>query len=163
TTPAAKRALGHLAYVLGGLADLAAIKPRRTVVRYDGGVIDDSFVFGGVTNSTSVAGLVRLPPWDVDLGDGKFEVILVKNPLNLQDFLDILGSVANQSYESDNVRLLHTSRVSFEFDEPVMWTRDGENGGAHRKVEIVNKMRAVRVIIQRPEKTIFLDSAQRYF
>ncbi|MDR0839728.1 MAG: YegS/Rv2252/BmrU family lipid kinase [Oscillospiraceae bacterium] len=146
----AKRALGHLAYVFGGLADIATIKPRHAVVEHDGGVIEDTLIFGGVTNSTSVAGLVKLRPDDVDLSDGKFEVILVRNPVKPQDFVDILTSVTNHTYVSDNVRLLHTSRVKFTFDDPVPWTRDGEDGGAHSEILIENRTRAVRIIIERP-------------
>lgn len=145
----AKRALGNLAYFLGGLADLAAIKPRHTIVEYDGGIIEDDLVFGGVTNSTSIAGLVRLNSDDVDLGDGKFEVILMRNPVTVQDFLSILSSVARSSADTDNVRMLHTSHVKFTFDEPVSWTRDGENAGEYTQIEIQNRARAMRVIIPR--------------
>lgn len=154
TDQAAKRALGHFAYVISGIADIASIKPRHTIVEYDGGVIEDSFIFGGVTNTTSVAGLVRLNSRDVDLGDGRFEVILVRNPLSLQEFIDIFASISTHTYESDNVRLLHTSRVRFTFDEPVQWTRDGEDGGLHRQLEVTNRSRALRIIKKRPDELI---------
>ncbi|MDR3277381.1 MAG: YegS/Rv2252/BmrU family lipid kinase [Oscillospiraceae bacterium] len=147
TTQSAKRALGHLAYVLGGLAVMSAIKPLHTVVEYSGGTVEGNFIFGGVTNSTSVAGLVRLDPKTVSLGDGQFEVLLVKNPVNLLDLGDTLASIFNQTYTSDNVQLLHTDVVRFTFDEDVMWTRDGENGGAHRIVEIQNCPRAMNIMI----------------
>jgi YegS/Rv2252/BmrU family lipid kinase len=147
TTQGAKRALGHLAYILGGLAVMSAIKPLHTVVEYSGGTVEGNFIFGGVTNSTSVAGLVRLDPKDVSLGDGQFEVLLVKNPVNLLDLGDTLVSVINQTYTSDNIQLLHTDVVRFTFDDEVMWTRDGENGGAHRVVEIQNCPRAMNIII----------------
>jgi YegS/Rv2252/BmrU family lipid kinase len=151
TPQSTKKALGHLAYVLGGLADMTAIRPRRVRIEYDGGVIEDDFIFGGVTNSTSVAGLVRLDPRDVNLGDGMFEVILVKNPVNLIELRDIIMSIATRDWTSENVRILHTARVCFTFAEPVMWTRDGEDGGAHSALEIVNRRRAVRVIIPKQE------------
>jgi diacylglycerol kinase family enzyme len=66
TPQESKRSLGHLAYVLEGLSSLTQITPRHTVVEHDNGVIEDNFVFGGVTNSTSVAGLVKLDAktWD---------------------------------------------------------------------------------------------------
>lgn len=157
TPQSAKRALGNLAYVFGGLADIVSIKPQKTRVEYDDGVIEDEFIFGGVTNTTSVAGLVRLNPSVVDLGDGKFEVILVRKPMKPRDFMELLTSLATTTTYSDNVRLIHTSRVKFTFEEPVAWTRDGENGGRHMELEVENRARAVRIIIAKNE-----NEEQRY-
>jgi len=147
TPQSAKRALGHFAYVLGGLADVAAIKPRRTIVEYDGKTIEGDFIFGGVTNSTSMAGIVKLNPKRVDLSDGEFEIILVKQPLVLADFFDILQSITVQEYDGDNVNMLHASNVRFIFEEQVPWTIDGEDGGKHKRVEITNSNKAIELII----------------
>jgi len=147
TTQNAKRTLGHFAYILGGIADVTAIKAHRTIVEYDGGVIEGDFVFGGVANSTSVAGFVKLDPERVDLADGLFEVILVKQPIILADFMDILAGVATQTYDGDNIQLLHASRVKFTFSDDVAWTVDGENGGAHREVVISNCHKAINIIV----------------
>jgi len=147
TPQSAKRALGHFAYVLGGIADVAAIKPRRTIVEYDGKTIEGDFIFGGVTNSTSVAGIVKLNPERVNLSDGEFEIILVKQPLVLADFLDILSSVTARTYDGDNVNMLHASNVRFIFEEEVPWTVDGEDGGQHKKVEITNFNKAIEIVM----------------
>jgi YegS/Rv2252/BmrU family lipid kinase len=147
TPQSAKRALGHLAYILNGLADLSAIKPRRAVVEYDGGSVDGSFIFGAVTNSTSVAGLARLSRDDVDLSDGLFEVVLVRQPVSIRDLSDIISSILKKNYQSDNVQMLHTSEVSFKFDEAVAWTLDGEDGGTHTHVRIENRTRAVKILL----------------
>jgi len=147
TTQSAKRALGHFAYVLGGLAGMTSITARHAVVELDGNVIEGDFIFGGVVNSTSVAGLVKLDPEYVDLADGLFEVILVKRPLSLADFMDIMTSIANRSYKGDNVQLIQAKSVKFMFDDDVAWTIDGENGGAHKQVEISNQHEAIRIIV----------------
>ena len=154
TSQQAKKALGHFAYVLGGIGELSAIKPRRTIVEYDGGVIDDSFIFGAVTNSTSVAGVVRLNESVVDLSDGKFEVMLIKNPMSIQELFEIMSSLSSRSYDSDNIKLLHTSTVRFTFEEPVPWTRDGENGGEHMSLDISNCPRAITIIKRRQEQSL---------
>jgi hypothetical protein len=36
--------------------------------------------------------------------------------------------------------------VKFTFDEPVAWTRDGEDGGEHTVVEAENSHEAVNII-----------------
>ena len=147
TPQSAKRALGHFAYVLGGIADVPAIKPRHTIIEYDGKTIEGDYIFGGVTNSTSVAGFIKLDPNLVDLSDGKFEIILVKQPLVLADFLDILSSLTVKTYDGDNVHMLHASNVRFIFEDEVAWTVDGEDGGKHKKVEIKNCHKAIEIVI----------------
>jgi len=147
TPQSAKRALGHFAYVLGGLADVHAIKARHTLIEYDGKVIEGDYIFGGVVNSTSVAGFVKIDPKLVDLADGLFEIVLVRQPVDLVAFMDILASLAIQSYDGDNIQMLHASHVKFTFDEEVAWTVDGEDGGLHRIVEISNCHKAISIIV----------------
>jgi len=147
TSRRAKRVLGHLAYILSGVGSVAAIKARRTVIEHDAGVIEGEFVFCGVLNSTSVAGFVKLDPGRVDLADGLFELLLVRRPIKLSDFLDIMAGVVKKTYDGDGVQLLHTSNVKFTFEEDVAWTIDGEDGGLHREVEISNCHRAIDVIL----------------
>ena len=144
----AKRALGHFAYVLGGLTEVPAIKARRTIVEYDGGKTEGDFIFGGVVNSTSVAGFVKLDPKRVDLADGVFEIILVKQPVIPADFFDILAGMTMKTYDGDNVQLLHSSRARFTFLDEVAWTIDGEDGGLHKEVGIVNCPRTINIIVK---------------
>ena len=148
TKQSAKRALGHLAYVLGGLASVKEeIKPRHTVVEYEGGTIEGDFLFGAVTNSTSIAGFVRLDNRQVDLADGVFEIILVRRPVTAADLADIIDSIVKKTYNNDNVLLFHAKEVVFRFDEDVEWTRDGEEGGVHRTLRIVNNPRAIKMML----------------
>lgn len=147
TPQSAKRALGHFAYVTAGLASMPEIRPHHAVVTYDDGVIEGDFIFGGVTNSTSIAGLVKLNKKDVDLGDGLFEVLLVKNPVNATELTNIISSILNHAYVNENVLLLHTKKIKFSFDEEVGWTKDGENGGMHKELEIENCHHALKIIV----------------
>lgn len=136
TRQQAKQALGHLAYIFEGMSHLPKLRHYKTHVEYDGGVIDDDLCFGGVTNSTSVAGLVRLDDSLVGLGDGKFEIILIKTPTNVSDLNGILSGVLRRNYNNEYVTVLQSSRVRFTFEEPVAWTRDGENGGEHAEITL---------------------------
>ena len=147
TPQSAKKALGHFAYVLSGIADMATIKPRRTIVEYDGKTIEGEFIFGGVTNSTSVGGFIKLNPKRVNLADGEFEIILVKQPMVLADFIEIMSSLTVQTYDGDNFQMLHASKVRFTFDNKVAWTVDGEDGGKHNKVEITNCHKAIEIVV----------------
>lgn len=133
-----KKALGHLAYVLQGMASLSKLETYHTVVEYDEGVIEEDLVYGSLSNSTSVGGVVRFTDDMVGLGDGMSELVLVKDPKTVDGFGDLLGSILSQSYDSDKLIILHTKKAKFTFDRPVPWTRDGEAGGEHQVVELCN-------------------------
>ena len=133
-----KRALGHLAYVLQGAAALGKIEPYHAVVDYDGGSVEGDFLYGSLTNSTSVAGIVRLKEDMVSLGDGQSELVLVRDPKSVAGFGEIVENVLSQRYDSEFLLITHTTKARFRFDKPVPWTRDGEEGGAYQDVELRN-------------------------
>ena len=139
TTPQnQKKALGHLAYVLQGAAQLPKLESYHVRVEYDGGTIEDNLVYGSMSNSTSVAGIVHLKEELVSLGDGMSELVLVKDPGTVEGFGEIVTSVLSQRYDGDKLMILHTKKAVFHFDKPVTWTRDGEAGGEHRDVVLCN-------------------------
>ena len=141
-----KKVLGHLAYVLQGAAQLNKIEAYRTRVEYDAGVYQGDLLYGSMSNSTSVAGLIRLPEEMVCLGDGMSELVLVKNPEQITGLGEIVDSVLSQRYDSENLIILHTTKARFTFDRPVAWSRDGEEGGEYRQIELKNIPHPVRLI-----------------
>ena len=142
-----KQALGHLAYILEGMNRLTRLPHCRCRVELDGGVVEeDDFIFGGVTNSLSVAGLVKLDPEIVSLDDGLFEVSLVKNPGNLAELNALMGQAVSKNLNGPALKILSSSRVHFEFEKPMSFTRDGEPGGSFTELTITNEHRAVRIV-----------------
>jgi len=142
-----KQALGQLAYMLEGIRSLTKITDYHAIVEYDGGVLEDDFIFGAVTNSTSVAGMVRLDNGRVSLSDGMFEMLLVRKPADIIATGDIISSVLSADFSGPNVLFMKSSEVRFMFQENVAWTRDGEDGGSHRDVYIVNRHPGVDIIV----------------
>ena len=143
----AKRTFGHFAYLLEGLSGVFTIKPHHVIVEYDDGIIEDDFAFGGVLNSTSMAGIIRLDAKMVNLSDGMFEIFLVKKPIDPLQFLETSASILLQEYNDDNITFLHSSRVRFTFNEEIAWTIDGEDGGKHITADIKNHREAIRIIM----------------
>ena len=142
-----KHALGHLAYMLEALRKLGHITDCHARVEYDGGFTEGNFIFGAVTNSTSVAGLLRLNDQPESLSDGLFKVLLVKKPNDILELSDIVSSILSADFSGPGVSLLESREVRFRFDEPVAWTRDGEDGGHHRDILIRNRHPGVEIIV----------------
>ena len=141
-----KKLLGHLAYVLQGMAALPRLESYNTRVEYDGGVFEGKLVYGSMSNSTSVAGIVRLRDEMVCLGDGESELVLVREPESVVGFGEIVDSVLSQRFDSDKLLILHTKQAKFTFDKPVAWTRDGEAGGEFQEIVLKNYKAPVKMI-----------------
>ena len=147
TPQQSKQALGHLAYILEGMNRLTRLPHCRCRVELDGGVVEeDDFIFGGVTNSLSVAGLIKLDPELVTLDDGLFEVSLVKNPATLAELNALMGQAVSKNINGPAMKILRSSHVKFEFEKPMTFTRDGEPGGEVTELEVTNYHRAVKII-----------------
>lgn len=147
TTPQdQKNALGHLAYVLQGMMRLPSIESYHTRVEWDDGAFEGNLVYGSLSNSTSVAGIVHFKEHMVSLSDGLSELVLVKDPGALTDLADLAGSVLSQRFDSDSMVIAHTRSVRFRFDRPIAWTRDGEPGGLWQDITLKNINAPVRLI-----------------
>lgn len=141
-----KRALGHLAYVLQGAQQLGKIEKLPVRVEYDDGVFEGELVYGSMSNSTSVAGIVRLRDEMVSLGDGMSELVLVQDPGTIDAYGEMITAVLTRSFDSRYLKVIQTRHARFIFDRPVAWTRDGEDGGKHRELELCNYHAPVRLI-----------------
>ena len=128
------------------MQQLGKIEPIHTIVDYDGGHFEGDLLYGSLSNSTSVAGIVRLPETMVSLGDGVSELVLVRDPGSIAAFAEIVNSVLTERFDSDKLLILHTTRARFRFDKPVAWTRDGEAGGEYADIELRNFPRPVQLI-----------------
>ena len=83
-----KNVLGHAAYLLNGIAHLPTIKARKMRIEYDGTILENDYLYGMVTNATSVAKLLSLS--DVEWDDGLFEVTLIRKPTDLVQFHQLI-------------------------------------------------------------------------
>ena len=131
--------------MLGGLNALSTIKSYKAVIEHENGVVEGEFIYGAMSNSLSVAGMVRLNDDLVDLSDGKFEILLVRRPKDVMEVNSILTGVLNKTYDSPCLTVAQSSFVKFTFEEPVPWTRDGEDGGAHRTLTLRAHRHAVDI------------------
>ena len=140
TTPQSwKNKFGHNAYVYYGVGIrfipmLTGFKPTRMKIEYDGGVVEDDFYFGAVSNTTSVAGIFKYD--NIKLNDGYFELLLVRGLKRNLDAIGILNKIISKDYSGKNIIFTKTKHVKITCDEKVAWTLDGEFGGEIGDIEI---------------------------
>ena len=146
TSQALKNVLGHAAYILEGLRRVTEIRPQHVRISYDGGIAEGDYIFGAVSNSTTVAGLLRINEEKVSLSDGQFEVMLIKNPHDVAQLNGVVQNLLSQQYDDRYVSFFHTRRAIIDTDEGMTWTLDGEDGGMQTHVEIENLHCAVQLL-----------------
>ncbi|MBQ2100278.1 MAG: diacylglycerol kinase family lipid kinase [Lachnospiraceae bacterium] len=145
TDQAMKNVLGHMAYILEGMKRLSNVKSFPLKVTHDGEVIEDEFIFGMITNSRSVGGFKNITGKNVELDDGLFEVTLIKMPTNPVELSNIMGALLNRDIDSELMYCFRASEITVESPEPIAWTLDGENGGAHERAVIKNLHQSVSI------------------
>ena len=143
-----KNVLGHMAYVLEGMKRLPAIKSYPIRVSYEDKIIVDDFIFGMITNSISVGGFKNITGKNVKLDDGVFEVTLIKKPKNPVELNNIILSLLNRDIDTKSMYCFRTAELTLESAEPLAWTLDGENGGAHKSVRIKNLHQAIEIRVK---------------
>jgi YegS/Rv2252/BmrU family lipid kinase len=147
TPQSAKNLLGHFAYVMEGIMSLANIRPYKVKFTFNDTVLEDDFIFAAISNTTSMGGILKLKETLVALNDGKFELLLVKNPQNLVQLQKIISDILTQNFSGDLVQLHHTSKIKIECSEQIDWTLDGEHHLGTNLEEIENINQAINLIV----------------
>ena len=141
-----KNALGHTAYVLGGISELSQIRNEHVRMEIDGEIVEDDFLFGAICNSTSVGGILTLPPDRVDMGDGLFEVMLIRAPRNINEIPECLLAVQNQTYNCGMITFRSAKSVKIFTDPFMTWTLDGEKADGYSEILVENLHHAVQIV-----------------
>ena len=125
-----KNDLGHLAYVLEGVRDLSNLRSYRALIATEEEAFDGQFLFGAVTNSTSVGGFMKLQKDQVVLDDGRF-----------------IRSLLLRDFQGAGIIFRHAACVTVESEGAFPWTLDGEYAAGAEKIEIRNLERRLEFSI----------------
>ncbi len=142
-----KNDLGHLAYLLQGVKDLSTLRPYTATVVTEEEIFDGEFLFGAVTNSTSVGGLMKLQKDQVVMDDGLFELLLIPNPASAAELQALVRALVLQDFTGGGVVFRHVPAVTITTPEAFPWTLDGEYGSGAEKVEIRNQARRLEFLL----------------
>lgn len=146
TSQSMKNALGHMAYILGGIRELSQIHKIHARIELDDEVLEDDYIFGAICNSTSVGGILSLNPEQVDMSDGQFEVLLARSPKSLGELTECIGAIRKHTYNCRMLSFRSAKQVKIHTEKELDWTLDGEKASAQCDVAVTNLYHAVRLI-----------------
>ena len=152
TPQSIKNLLGHTAYVLSGVKELAHIRSIPLKIEVDGQVYEDKYIFGAICNCTSMGGIISLKPELVDMQDGLFEILLVRAPKSLGELTECIGAIRRKDCKCRMMTFLSGKKIRVEMDPSIPWSLDGERAEGMENLEIENLQHAYS-LMKRPEET----------
>ncbi len=147
-----KNALGRPAYFLDVMRELPRIKAEHMRITANGQTFEGDYIFGAITNNTTVSGVVSLPEGSVVTDDGQFELVLIENLKTLPELSDAVYSVLSGDFVSKQITFLHASEITIESNNPIDWTLDGEYQRGDPLVRVEIHKQALRFYA--PEESI---------
>jgi len=142
-----KNMLGHTAYVVEAIKRMGNLGSYKMKVEHDGIIIEDEFLYGMISNTTSIGGMKNLSKEGVRLDDGLFEVVLIKMPKTPMEYQAIITAILMQDFGGKYFYTFKAEKAVFSSQSDVKWTLDGEEGGKHRSVVIENYRQAVTIMV----------------
>lgn len=142
-----KNVLGQAAYFFEGIKSLSNIKPIHLKFVCNDREIEDDFLFGAVSNSMSVGGIVKFSDSVVKLNDGMFEVLLIKNPTTILQFQSIVDGILRKDLTRDGIEFFHTNEITVIGGTNVPWTLDGEFAEGKESITLANIPSAINLIV----------------
>jgi YegS/Rv2252/BmrU family lipid kinase len=148
---AAKNVLGQAAYFFEGMKYLGSIKPLHLKITCDDREIEGDFLFGAISNSMSLGGVVKFDEAEVKLNDGLFEVLLIRNPDNILKYQTLIDGIIKKDLHREGMEFFHTNKITISGGEDISWTLDGEYAAGTQTLEIQNIHNAINLILPKPD------------
>ena len=133
-----KEVLGNIAYIIEGISKLQDVKQHDIIYHINGKEYQSQVLFGLIYSGNQVAGMKLAPSSKADIGDGKFNVLIVDYVPSIFEAPDLLTTLINAK---EHIHRYRTDKVEIEFEDDLIWTVDGEEARVKDKVEIsiINK------------------------
>ena len=151
TSQKAKNKFGKLAYYMKAIKELIKIPTYKVKIKFDEEELEGEFIYGGISNSMSIAGFRWFNEEDIDLSDGKFEAIFIRKPKKLSGYFRLLNDFRHKDYMVNrDFVYFKASNIQIQTDKNVAWTIDGEYAGDLNFVDIKNCNKAIELAICEP-------------
>lgn len=146
-----KNVLGQAAYFFEGIKSLGNIKPISLKFEIDDKIIEGDFLFGAISNSMSVGGIVKFDKTLVELNDGLFEIMLIRNPQNLIEFQSVVDGIIKKDLDREEIEFLHAKKIKVIGADNVAWTLDGEFCAGKNEIVIETIPKAITFMVPKED------------
>lgn len=147
TAQSFKNIVGHLAYIVEGGLDLKNLRPEYVSIRANGDVYEGNYIFGAISNSTSLGGVLTISPELVDMNDGLFEAMLIKHPENVSQLNKIIKAITTRQYsDCELIEFFSCEKLTVLKNPADGWSLDGEFEPGGDGVLIQNSRSAINLI-----------------
>ena len=142
-----KNVLGQAAYFFEGIKSLGNIKPVHLKFESTEKTVEGDFLFGAISNSMSVGGIVKFDESVIKLNDGKFEVLLIRKPGNIFSLQPLIDGILKHNFDREGMEFFTASEVTVTGGDGLSWTLDGEYAQGQPEIKIQNLHKALDLIV----------------
>ena len=95
----------------------------------------------------SVGGIVKFDETVVKLNDGKFEILLIRNPDNILKLQPVIDGILKKDLDRQGIEFFTAESITVTGGDGLSWTLDGEYARGEDTVEIKNLHNAIELIV----------------
>ena len=142
-----KNTLGPAAYFFEGIKELTNLKSYHLKFECDEKTVEGDYIFGGISNSMSLGGVLKFKESMVKLNDGYFEVLLIKKPDNILKYQPLIDALLHKKFDYEGFEFFHTKAVTVSGGEHVSWTLDGEFAEGKDVIKVENIHSGITLVV----------------
>lgn len=143
-----KNILGHFAYWIYGAVKLHTVKNYNYEVNFNNQTYNETFLFGLISNASQFGRVFKYKEDELDIEDGLFEVLLVKKPKKVRDFIQLVQHMLGNDYSGENFIVGKTDHIKFiSQGKTYTWNIDGEKGVRAEINEIKILKKKLKVLV----------------
>lgn len=143
-----KNIFGHFAYIMTGMSELPNIREKNIKITTETKeVFEGNYFLGAISNTRSIAGLIKFKNSNVDLSDGYFELMLIGSPKDFSD-LKVIGDFINtKKAKGPLFTFIHAKEFHIESETQSTWSIDGEAHKIGKDETFTNVEKAIQIIL----------------
>ncbi len=138
-----KETLGNIAYILEGIGKLPEVRMHKVKYTIGSRTYKRDVLFGLIYSVNRVAGMELEDKKKSSIDNGLFNVLIVDYVPTIFNAPDLLSTILQQE---KFIHRYHTDHISFEFEDDIIWTLDGEEAKVKDKAEITITKKALRLL-----------------
>lgn len=143
-----KNRIGRLAYLIECIRELPTIKSYHMTFTDDRSfTVEGDYVFGALSNATSIGGFLHYDRGEISFSDGLHEVMLIRYPKSVSELKSIIRSLIIGDFNANGIEMFKSSGLRCICDDMPEWALDGEWLSARKEMTFATIPNAVNVCL----------------